>query len=113
MSPLDLRRIRPVGAHVAVAMMRSRRCGRQGQMSQKVAVEKSWPGLQGAAQTLYDLPDRFLVASIPAPLSLLGRLHQSSLREDRHVMGDGGLGEVYPLLNVSRTKARGGAGLCR
>jgi len=82
-------------------------------MSQPSSVENRRWFLQGTAQLFYDLPDRFLVTAIPAPLTLLGGLDQSRLRKNRHVMGDGWLGEVHTLLNVSSAEAGEGAGLCR
>ena len=46
------------------------------------------------------LRDQLLVALIPTPMSLALGLHQASLLEDPHVMGNSRLRELHPLFNV-------------
>jgi hypothetical protein len=56
-------------------------------------------------QRPHHLPDRLLIPAIPAPLALLFSFNQSSLRQDCHVMRNGGLGQLHTPFDISRTQA--------
>lgn len=62
--------------------------------------------LQGFAQSLSKFFDGSFVTAIPSPMALFLRFHQPGLVQDSHVMRDGGLRDVYPLLDVTGAKAR-------
>jgi hypothetical protein len=58
-----------------------------------------------SAQALHQSAKGFFVTAVPAPLALLDYLHEPGLGENRHVMGDGGLGEAHALFNIAGAKA--------
>jgi hypothetical protein len=57
--------------------------------------------LQLPAQHLYYLSDGFVISPIPPPLTMLGCLDQSGLRQYRHVMRYGRLRKVDALFDVA------------
>ena len=63
-------------------------------------------GSQFSPQALHNFADRLLVSAIPPPLSLLGGLDQSCLRQDRHVVRNRRLRQPNPLFDLSSAKAR-------
>ena len=60
--------------------------------------------LQLSPQHLHHLTDGLLIAPIPAPLAMLGRLDQSGLRQNPHVMRDRRLRKANAFLNLSAAK---------
>jgi hypothetical protein len=68
--------------------------------------QKSDLGSQLAPQQLHHQPDRLLIATIPAPLSVLRRLHQSGFHQDRHVMRNRWLGKMDALLDIAAAETR-------
>ncbi len=49
--------------------------------------------------------DEFFVALVPAPVAFAFGVDESGFFEDSHVMGDGGLGELDALFDVSGTES--------
>jgi hypothetical protein len=62
--------------------------------------------LQLPAQRLHHSANRLLIAPVPAPLPLLGRLHQPGFRQDGHVMRNSRLRKPDACLNIPRAQAR-------
>jgi hypothetical protein len=59
-----------------------------------------------SSQALHQSAKGFFIAAVPSPLALLYSIDQASPGQDGHVMGDGGLGELHALFNVSGAEAR-------
>jgi hypothetical protein len=62
--------------------------------------------LQLPPQRLHHCANRLLISPVPAPLPLLGRLHQFGLRQDGHVMRNSRLRKPDACLNIPRAQAR-------
>lgn len=61
--------------------------------------EKSY-ALERLLERSSEIPDRCFVPAIPSPLLFFLRLDEARLLQDRHVMGNGRLGEMDARLNV-------------
>ena len=64
------------------------------------------PALQGFAQSFGKFFNGSFVTAIPSPMALFLGFNQPGLVQDSHVMGDGGLRDVYALLDVTGAKTR-------
>lgn len=61
--------------------------------------------LEGLTQSLGELFNGAFVALIPSPVTFFLGFHEAGLLQNRHVVRDGGLGQVHALFDVAGAKA--------